>query len=105
MNGLVPAWAVITVLLTAVVAANLPFLNQRLFLLGPARRPKPTVWHLLELLTYAILVAVLGRAMENQVGQAAPQRWEFYAIWACVFLTLSFPGFVWRYLRRGARAA
>jgi hypothetical protein len=103
MNGLVPAWAVISVLVVALVAANLPFVNQRLFLVGPARQPKPTFWHVLELLVYAVLVALLGRALESHVGQAAPQRWEFYAIWACVFLTLAFPGFVWRYLRRGAR--
>jgi hypothetical protein len=103
MNGLVPAWAVISVLVVALVAANLPFVNQRLFLVGPARQPKPTFWHVLELLVYAVLVALLGRALESHVGQTAPQRWEFYAIWACVFLTLAFPGFVWRYLRRGAR--
>ena len=58
-----------------------------------------------ELLVYAALVAVLGRALEAHVGQAAPQRWEFYAVWGCVFLTLAFPGFVWRYLRRGGRRA
>lgn len=105
MNGLVPAWAVLTLLAVAAVAANLPFANQRLFAVGPRRRPKPTGWHAVELLVYAALVAVLGRALEAHVGQAAPQRWEFYAVWACVFLTLAFPGFVWRYLRRGGRQA
>ena len=30
----------------------------------------------------------------------APQRWEFYAALGFLFLTLAFPGFVWRYLRR-----
>ena len=103
MNGLVPAWAVFTVMAAALVAANLPFLNQRLFLIGPLRRPKPTAWHVLELVVYAVLVALLGRTLESHVGQPAPQRWEFYAIWGCVFLTLAFPGFVWRYLRRGGR--
>lgn len=103
MNGLVPAWAVISVLAVAMVAANLPFLNHRLFLIGPTRRPKPTLWHVIELLIYATLVALLGRWLEGHVGQTVAQRWEFYAIWACVFLTLAFPGFVWRYLRRGAR--
>lgn len=103
MNGLVPAWAVFSVMAAALVAANLPFMNQRLFLIGPLRRPKPTAWHVLELVAYAVLVALLGRVLESHVGQPAPQRWEFYAIWGCVFLTLSFPGFVWRYLRRGGR--
>lgn len=103
MNGLVPVWAVMSVLAAALVAANLPFVNNRLFVLGPRRQPKATLWHLAELVVYAGLTAALGRALEAHVGQASPQRWEFYAIWACVFLTLAFPGFVWRYLRRGGR--
>jgi hypothetical protein len=103
MNGLVPSWAVMCVLVAALVAANLPFINNRLFLLGPVRRPKPTLWHVIEWLVYAALVAAGGRWLEGHVSQTVPQRWEFYAIWACVMLTLAFPGFVWRYLRRGAR--
>ena len=103
MNGLVPVWAVVVVLVVALLGANLPFVNDRLFLVGPSRRPKPTSWHLIELLSYSALVLVVGRLLEGHVGQRAPQRWEFYAIWVCVFLVLAFPGFVWRYLRRGAR--
>jgi hypothetical protein len=100
VTGLVPTWAVLTVLLAALVAANLPFANERLFLLGPNRAPKPAAWRLLELLVYAAAVAVLGRAIEAHLGQTSPLRWEFVAVWLCVFLTLAFPGFVWRYLRR-----
>ncbi|MDI1349179.1 DUF2818 family protein [Aquabacterium sp.] len=100
MTGLVPGWAVTTVLLAALVAANLPFVNERLFVFGPRRAPKPTAWRLLELLVMAVLVALLGRAIEGSLGQTSPLRWEFVAVWLCVFLTLAFPGFVWRYLRR-----
>lgn len=100
MTGLVPAWAVTTVLLAALVAANLPFVNERLFVLGPRRAPKSVAWRMLELLVMALLVAVLGRVLEGSLGQASPVRWEFVAVWLCVFLTLAFPGFVWRYLRR-----
>ncbi|MBP7501724.1 MAG: DUF2818 family protein, partial [Aquabacterium sp.] len=35
MTGLVPAWAVLLVLLAALIAANLPFFNDRLFVVGP----------------------------------------------------------------------
>ncbi len=100
MTGLVPAWAVITVLVAAVFAANLPFVNERIFGLGPRRERKAFGWRVLELLVYAGLVGVLGRALEAHVSQASPLRWEFVAVWLCVFLTLGFPGFVWRYLRR-----
>jgi hypothetical protein len=27
-----------------------------------------------------------------------PQSWEFYAVSACLFIVLAFPGFVLRYL-------
>lgn len=85
----------------AVLAANLPFLNERLFLAGPRLSPKSVWWRLLELVVYAGLTFALGSAMEAAIGQRAPQGWEFYAAGACLFLTLAFPGFVWRYLRRG----
>ena len=100
MTGLVPAWAVITVLVAAIVAANLPFANERLFLVGPRREKKAFAWRLLELVVYAGLIGLLGRALESHLGRATPVRWEFVAVWLCVFLTLGFPGFVWRYLRK-----
>jgi hypothetical protein len=100
MTGLVPAWAVLCVLLASLIAANLPFLNERLFAFGPVRTPKSVAWRALELLVYGTLMAVLGRALEAHLGRASVLRWEFVAVWLCVFLTLAFPGFVWRYLRK-----
>ena len=100
MTGLVPSWAVILVLLAAVIAANLPFVNDRLFVLGPRRSPKTVAWRLLELLVFAALVALLGRALEGYLGRVSTIRWEFVAVWLCVFLTFAFPGFVWRYLHK-----
>ena len=101
--ALVPAWAVWSLIGLALFAANLPFMNDRLFAVGPKRMPKPAHWHLLELLLYAGLVLLAGRSLEAYLGQATPLRWEFFAAWGCVFLTLAFPGFVWRFLKRGAR--
>lgn len=100
MTGLVPAWAVVLVLVVAVLAANLPFVNERLFAIGPKRENKAFAWRALELLVYAGLVGLLGRALEAHLGRASPLRWEFVAVWLCVFLTLGFPGFIWRYLRK-----
>jgi len=100
MTGLVPAWAVVTVLLAALIAANLPFVNERLFVVGPARQPKSVAWRVLELLVYGTLIALLGRGLEVHLGRASVVRWEFVTVWLCVFLTLAFPGFVWRYLRK-----
>jgi hypothetical protein len=91
------AWLVI---LFAVVAANLPFVNERLFVVGPRRAPKAFGWRLVELALLYGLTLALGFALEARLGQRQPQGWEFYAAMASLFATLAFPGFVWRYLRR-----
>ena len=92
--------AVWLVLLLALVAANLPFVNERLFVVGPKRAPKSLAWRLFELLVLGALVVGLGVALEARIGQRHPQGWEFYAVAVCLMLTFAFPGFVWRYLRR-----
>jgi hypothetical protein len=95
---LAPNAAVWLVILAAVVAANLPFLTQRLFLALRLAQGKSLAWRLLELLAYYLLVGLLGLLLERNVGRIAPQGWEFYAVTAALFVTLAFPGFVWRYL-------
>lgn len=97
MNQSLAVWLV---LLVALVSANLPFVNERLFVIGPRRQPKAFGWRLLELMVALGLSLGLGFALEASIGQRAPQGWEFFAAAACLFLTLAFPGFVWRYLRR-----
>ncbi len=87
------------VLLIALCAANLPFVNQRLFALVPMRAAvKPLALRLAELVVLYFVVGGIGLFLENRVGQIAPQGWEFYAVTAALFITLAFPGFVWRYL-------
>lgn len=88
------------VLLVATIAANLPFVNERLFVVGPQRQPKRWPWRLLELAVMACLTLLVGMGLEARIGQRQPQGWEFYAAGGCLFLTLAFPGFVWRVLRR-----
>ena len=94
----------ITVLiLLALLAANLPFFNQRVLAIGPLRLGKSLLWRLSELVLLYFVVGALGLALEKNAGQIAPQGWEFYAVTGTMFLTLAFPGFVYRYLmhRRG----
>ena len=87
--------------LLAVVGANLPFLNNRLLAVIPLSKPKILAWRVAELVLCYFLVGGIGLALEQAAGQIYPQRWEFYATTAALFLTLAFPGFVFKYLRKG----
>ncbi len=97
------SFSVTLVLLAAFLGANLPFINERWVAVFPRRAPK-TLWiRVGELVVFYFLVGALGLALEQSAGQIYPQGWEFYATTAVLFLTLAFPGFVYRYLlkRRG----
>lgn len=100
MNHATEVW---TVILVALLAANLPFVNERLFIVGPRRDPKALGWRLLELVLLFGVVLGVGFLIEDQIGRRQAQGWQFYAATGCLFLTFAFPGFVWRYLRRGGR--
>ncbi len=89
---------IVMLVLLALLAANLPFANQRILLLGPQRSSKPLFWRLVELVVLYFVVGGIGLAIENHNGQIAPQGWEFYAVTGTMFVTLAFPGFVYRYL-------
>lgn len=93
--------AVILVLLLALVGANLPFVTQRWLAVWPRSQPKHMGHHLLELVGVYLLVGAISLGLEQYGGQIYPQGWEFYATTAALFLTLAFPGFVWRYLYKG----
>jgi hypothetical protein len=90
--------AVWIVVLAALLAANLPFVTQRLLAVLPLAQSKGMALRLLELVLLYFLVGGLALLLEQRAGQIAPQGWEFYAITAALFLTLAFPGFVYRYL-------
>ena len=96
MSNTIAVWLVIVV---AFLAANLPFVNQRLFGVLPLKRPvKPLAWRLAELVMLYFVVGGLGLLLEQRAGQIAPQTWEFYAITGALFITFAFPGFIWCYL-------
>jgi hypothetical protein len=96
----VSSWLVI---LLAVLAANLPFFNERCFALislPQFAQGKPFWFRLLELIALYFIVGAIGFFLEAKAGNRFPQGWEFYAITAFLFLVLAFPGFVFRYLRK-----
>lgn len=95
--------AIWLLILLAFIAANLPFLNQRLLSVYPMHGGKSLGWRLAELVVWYFVVGGIGLALEQRAGQIAPQGWQFYAITGALFLTLAFPGFIYRYLLRRGR--
>jgi hypothetical protein len=94
------SYSVALVLVAAFVGANLPFINERVVALIPRRMPKSLWIRVGELVLFYFLVGGLGLALEQSAGQIYPQGWEFYATTGALFLTLAFPGFVFRYLMK-----
>jgi hypothetical protein len=94
------------VILLAVLGANLPFVNQRLFGIVAIKRAVKPLWlRLIELVVAYFVVGALGYLIESGIGNVFSQGWEFYAVTASLFAVFAFPGFVYRYLWRHRPAA
>lgn len=93
--------AVTLTLVLLLVAANLPFLSPRVLGIGPRRPRRGFAARLGELVLLGAVVLAAGLGFEAVVGQRHPQGWAFYVTLLCLLLTFAFPGFAWRYLRRG----
>jgi Na+(H+)/acetate symporter ActP len=87
------------IVLLALVGANLPFLNQRLFGVMPLKATKKSAWlRLGELIVLYFVVGALGFMLEARAGNRFDQGWQFYAITFSLFIVLAFPGFTFQYL-------
>ena len=94
----------VILLLLFLLAANSPWFSERLFFIIPVKqKPKSVAWCLLELVVLYFVIGGIAFYAENAtMGQIAPQKWEFYAITACMFLVFAFPGFVYRFFWKQA---
>ena len=91
-------------LILAFIAANLPFLVERIFfVVQPKTGAKNVAWRLLELLVLFFVVGGIALLLEGKLGDIHKQNWEFYAVNVSLFVVFAYPGFVYRYLwrRRG----
>jgi len=85
-------------ILMFIIIANLPWLTERIFLVGPRQSPKPAVLRLLE--WFILYFISLGMALLQEYrfsGGLYPQAWEFYVTTFCLFLVLAVPGVIYRY--------
>jgi hypothetical protein len=95
------------IVLLALVCANLPFLNQRLFAIVPVPLPaatgkraaKKSAWiRIGEMIVLYFAVGALGFMLEARAGNRFDQEWQFYAITFSLFVVFAFPGFTYQYL-------
>ncbi len=88
-------------LVLAILAANLPFLVERIFfVVRPASGNKNFGWRLLELVVLFFVTGGIAMLLESKLGDIHRQGWEFYAVNAALFVVFAYPGFVYRYLWR-----
>lgn len=99
MDVSLASWLVIAL---ALALANLPFFNESVFGVIPfgAARAKPLWVRLLELVVLYFVVGAIARLLEGRIGNVFGQSKEFYMLTVPLFITLAFPGFVARYLRK-----
>ncbi|HBP30871.1 DUF2818 family protein [Advenella sp. FME57] len=92
-------------------AGNLPYmlagvllLGLSLYVPGTVVTPHVPVKHvstrLLEVLVGYFVVGAIGFAIEANYANPSVKNWEFYAIAACLYVVLAYPGFVWRHLMK-----
>jgi len=89
-------WILITL---SLIAANLPWISERVFFIfSPKNGKKSAWWRLLELLILYFVVGGIAIGLEQKIyGNLHHQGWQFYAVTVCLFLVFALPGFIWRY--------
>jgi uncharacterized membrane protein len=87
----------------AFIAANLPFLVERIFfVVKPRMDSRGFAWRLLRLVVIFFMVGGIALLLEGKLGDIHKQNWAVYAVNAALFVVFAYPGFVYRYLwRRG----
>ncbi len=85
-------------ILIVIVAANLPWFSDRFFFLKAVKNKK--VWVCLaELLILYGVVGLISLGLEKKSnGIIHSQDWEFYVVTFCLFIVISAPGFIVRYI-------
>lgn len=88
----------VVVALFALVAANLPWLSDRVFFVFTPKQEKSVWMRLLEWLVLYFITGAIALGLESRLmGQLHKQTWEFYAVTFSLFIVFALPGFIWRY--------
>jgi len=95
--------SIVLLLVTALVAANLPWSTERIGFIRPPASGKKSEWiRLGEWLVLFGLVGLAGAGLEyRSQGELQYQGWEFWVIALCLFAVFALPGFIYHHdLRR-----
>ena len=92
--------AIWLVLVLAFLAANLPFLTQRVLGVVPLAGGKSLGVRLAELVFLYFLVGGIGMLLEQRASDGVELPSLRRDLPGALFLTFAFPGFVWRYLHK-----
>ena len=90
-----PVWLLVSL---ALLAANLPFISNRVMAVYRLRSSKTLVLRRAQMVVWYFVVVGLALLLKQRAGKIASQGWELYAITGTLLVTFAFPGFVYRYL-------
>ena len=90
---------IIIFIVVAFIAANLPWVSERIFGLIPLKSDKKPVWMTLaEWFALYILIGLVALGIEKKfTSDIYSQDWEFYASTLCLFIVFALPGFIYRF--------
>jgi len=89
--------AIVLLLALAVVAANLPWVSNRVLFIWLPKGGKPSWVRFAEWLLLYFVVGGLALGLEQKsMGEIHTQDWEFYAVTFSLFLVFALPGFIYR---------
>ena len=90
---------IITFLIVAFIAANLPWVNQRVFGFYALKNNTKSVWlALLEWLIWYFVMGLIAMGIEKKLNsEIYHQGWEFYTSTLCLFIVFALPGFIYRF--------
>lgn len=91
--------AIVLLLLVAAVAANLPWLTERVLLVAPPPPRGKREWvRFLEWGVYYLLAGAVAIGLEYSVtNDIYPKDWVFYVTTLCLFAVFALPGFIYRH--------
>lgn len=99
--------AILILFIITLIAANIPFLTDRVLLVLKADSKKSfrlrfTEWFLMYVIVMAVAIGLETKLHGTAYAKVwevwnFSQNWEFYAITLCLFVVFALPGFLYHY--------